>query len=100
MVSVKIRSSMNAPLTPLLYKPPSYRTGAFLLCAPPALAGGRALRCRSAVETTHAASSVACHCPSDLREIKPSHAAQPLHGDFLLAIGPLDRLRAHAEFRR
>ena len=40
------------------------------------------------------------HRSSDLREIKQRHAAQPLHGDLLFAIGPLDRLRAHAEFRR
>src|SRR5438128_12563186 len=94
-----MRSSMNAPLTPLLYKPPSYRPGAFS-CAPPAGAGGRALLCRVAVETPHAASSIAFHRPSNLREIEPSHATQPLHGNLLLAIGTLDGFWAHAEFRR
>ena len=63
-------------------------------------AGSRALRCRVAIETMHEASSIACHRPSNFCEIEPSQAAQPLHWDLLLAIGPLEGPRSHAELRR
>ena len=63
-------------------------------------AAGRALPRRFVIETEHAASSIACHRPLDLREAEPRCATEPLHGDLPFAIRPLDRLLTHAEFRR
>ena len=40
------------------------------------------------------------HRPPDFFETEPSDTAQILPGDLLLALGSLDQLRAHAEFRR
>ena len=71
-----------------------------LMSAPPVGARGRALHRRDTVETTHATMRIVFHRATHLCEIEPCHAAQPFHRNFFLAIGPLDRLQAHAQFRR